>query len=330
MSFLLGHLKSRAQDELESALTRAFRLLMEALVLHAIQVDEQDLILFRNYLRLLDQQLGDRPAADTVMLVAGSAIKSLQDYNRGIERHLKGQSHELQAIISLLTRTVTQLAHSSRESMDNMLDIEHQLEQAVELADIRELRVKLEQCLKQVRLESLRHQQSTNSILEEVRAEAPAVTISAAVKEDTVTGLPGPPLAEAFIRRAIETDSGQFLALFKIDRVDQINNKYGYGAGDQILQLCARILTEKMAPKDSLFRWRGPCFLAILERNAHVEFVQSEMNRIASQRTEHTLRIDNRTVLLPVRIHVLALRLGADTPFDAVLERLIEFQSAQQ
>jgi len=330
MSFLLGSRRSPARDELESTLIRSLKLLLEALALHAVATDEDDLALFRNSIRHLDQQLGDRPDAAAVLLATGSGIKSLQDYNRGIERHLKGQSHEMQAIIALLTRAVSQLAHSSRESLDALHAIEKQLEQSVALADIRELRVKLEECLKQVRLESARQQETTTSILKEVEAEAPRVRVSAASPEqDPVTGLSGSQLAESSLRHAIQTDSGHFAALFKVDRVDQINNKYGYVAGDRILQLCAGTLAEKLTTKDQLFRWRGPCLLAILERNANIEFVQSEVQRIASQRTEHTLMIDNRTVLLPVRVHVIVYKLSATVTFDAVLEKMVEFQTGQ-
>jgi len=84
------------------------------------------------------------------------------------------------------------------------------------------------------------------------------VTFATTAQEDPVTGLPGPRQAEVLIQRAIRTDSGLFLVCFVVDRVDQINNKYGYAAGDQILQMFSQRLAHHFSAKDKLFRWRGP------------------------------------------------------------------------
>jgi GGDEF domain-containing protein len=52
--------------------------------------------------------------------------------------------------------------------------------------------------------------------------------------------------------------------------------------------------------RDQLFRWSGPSFVALLEREAPIEQVKREIGRVAKMRVEDLIEIDSRSVLLPI------------------------------
>ena len=49
-----------------------------------------------------------------------------------------------------------------------------------------------------------------------------------------------------------------------------------------------------------VFRWRGPSFVALLERKVPADALRTELARFASSRQEHVLQIDGRPLRLPL------------------------------
>ncbi len=85
---------------------------------------------------------------------------------------------------------------------------------------------------------------------------------------DAVTGLPNRALFVDRVERALsaadaEARSNVYIVLADIDRFKTVNDALGYDAGDSLLTVIARRLSEEVGPSDSLARFSGGQFAVL-------------------------------------------------------------------
>jgi len=82
-----------------------------------------------------------------------------------------------------------------------------------------------------------------------------------------------------------------------------INARFGEEIGNEILLYCSQhIATSLIRPTDSLFRWAGPLFVAILEREESAPAVAGEVRRVVSAPLSRFFDNSSRTMYLPIRL----------------------------
>lgn len=136
-------------------------------------------------------------------------------------------------------------------------------------------------------------------------------TLQALAERDTLTGLLN---RRGFVVQAgtmreqsLRFDQTFALVLLDVDNFKQVNDRWGHGAGDQLLLQVARLLTQCTRKTDLLARWGGEEFIVLLP---HTDLEQA---RIAAEEMRSV--IGNGTVDHgPVTISVgVALHVRADT-----------------
>jgi len=139
---------------------------------------------------------------------------------------------------------------------------------------------------------------------------------------DRLTGLPNREAAEAAML-ALETDSrNKHVAAFYIQNMRQLNVRFGDRICDELLCLISqRIAITLLQPADCLFRWRGPAFVAILEREESFSYVSHDLKRFV----EHPFQFEFRAGSLLVFISIAAELVGAEC-FSAA-ERVQELEN---
>ena len=85
---------------------------------------------------------------------------------------------------------------------------------------------------------------------------------------DVLTGIPNRRAAETALRterqRMKRAGTPMSVALFDIDHFKQVNDVHGHGAGDQVLRAVAGTLAGQARLTDTVARWGGEEFLAVL------------------------------------------------------------------
>lgn len=81
---------------------------------------------------------------------------------------------------------------------------------------------------------------------------------------DPLTGLANRREAERIIGEMAQSGRRFSIMLFDLDRFKTVNDRYGHGAGDQLLRVFARRLLEQFRLEDLVCRWGGDEFLAVL------------------------------------------------------------------
>jgi len=313
--------------------SRLVWLILEAVACHAVEVDPAERQSFQASLRNLVTRMEQSTSSGEAFVVAGEAIKSIETYNRGVQRALGSQIKELQAILSLFTRSMLQVSKGSAASADKLHQIERQIEKSSQTEDLRALKVQLEQSLGIICEEAAEQERRSTQIRDQIhdamsRPESAAALTEAVGDLDLVTGLPNFRAAEKAIRVAISAGSSTYAVLLCVDRVEAINSRFGFAVGDRILMLFGQHLAQRLSQTDQLFRWRGPGFLALVDRNGPEISVRAEIARMVSARLEQQIELGGRSVLLPIAASWM-LTSVANSTMENISKKLETFSAGQ-
>jgi GGDEF domain-containing protein len=302
---LKRYLESRP-EQVSQALLRMIRLLLQGIERHAVKGDANDYAKFRADVRNVCESLTDRPTASEVLVLAGATVKALEQYNTQTTRYLHVQTSELQNMIAMLTRTMGSIASGSQTAVGRLQEIEQQLQTASMIEDFQTAKIRLSECLETLRSEIVRQREDAARQVSEMRdtltrsQDRASAASGAAVRKDAVTGLPDRGDAEAAMLEAVAEGRRLYLTVFVLDRVDLVNVRFGRQAGDDMLALYAVHLGRSMTRRDRLFRWTGPAFVALIERDETASQVREEISRYANRRLSRTVMVGARSVLLPI------------------------------
>ncbi len=324
-----------ASDEEDAAIShsRLAWLILEGVACHAVEVDPVERQAFQVSLRSLVTRLEQSSSSAVSLALAGEAIKSMETYNRGVQRSLNSRIKELQSIVSLFTRSMLQVSKGSTASADKLHQIERQIEKSSQSEDLRELKLQLEQSLGIICEEAAEQERRSAQIGDQIREtmsrpESAAVLAEAVSDLDLVTGLPNFRAAEKEIRAALSTGTSTYAVLFCVDRVEVINSRFGFSVGDRILMLFGQHLAQRISSTDRLFRWRGPGFLALLDRNGPEISIRAEIARMMSARLEQQIELGGRSVLLPIAASWMLTGV-ANSTMEKLSQKLDTFSAGQ-
>lgn len=235
------------------------------------------------------------------------------------------------ALLSQASRSIADICSASDECVMRLDEIEEQLEGASGIEGMRVLRFRLEECLQKLREETRRHREEISQALARLRRQCETVQAgtnengASAPELDKISGLELRDSAEEAVAAAMQRGGLTYGALFVVDRLHLINAQFGYSTGDRILREFSEHLRSALLPKDQLFRWTGPAFLAIIERGESPVEVETDVRRIAGGRLEAAVQIGNGCVRLPIVRTSLLLPLSSGGSLADLIGRLDEF-----
>lgn len=280
---------------------RALSLLFEALALHTVSFDPQELETFQTAIRRLDSRLRRDEDPSDAMTLAADAIGLMQGYYRKAEQSLNDQRREMVMIVRMM---LTEL-HNASTSKDraNLLALGTAFSAAQTADALREVKSKLSQALESSRDDNV------SAVLEPGRGADGEV--------DEVTGLPGQRASLAAVSKQLSQQPGGFLAVFCLRHLQAINAKFGSEAGDQMLMLLGQHLQMKLQEAGHLSRWPGATLVALMQPGATHGAVHADVVRAVSSRVSYEVTFQGRRLSLPftLRWSILPVATG-QTPAD--------------
>lgn len=316
-------------------------LLLSSAVDHAVHCNEADAVEFRKRAREAAAELRGEIGPQQVLITAGSLAQSLAQYNQRTQEQvdaLLGQSR------SLLQRFVDHLAetHRDAESEDTLKQIRLAVEQPGNAAAQQKVTESLQQLgrrtaerFRQMR-ELAERLQDRVTILEQSAALGVAGGVAGGTaggagngsgpNVDACTGLPVRAEAEVAIRSVIGGDRQCYVAVFYVHRMALTNARFGEAIGNQVILFASQhVATAVAKQRDLLFRWTGPAFVAVLERDEALLAVNSEVQRVISAPVSRFFETPNRSVYLPIKIsgEVISLEEQSYAEVAGKIERFI-------
>jgi diguanylate cyclase (GGDEF)-like protein len=325
--------KFLADNETEASLMRMVKLLLQGIALHSMEGDPVDRARFRDSIDRVERRLDEDIAPPELLVLSGSALQALEDYNRRTNRYLRQQSVEFQTMVKMLTSTVSAITAAGDANVRQLQEIEKQVEAATEIEDVRQIKGRLSDCLDGIRRETERQRSETARAAEDLMrglqsAQAGSSTDSSTAP-DPVTGLPPRKRAEEAFAQASKDEAQAYVMAVVIDRIQILNTRFGYEVGDEIMRYFAGFLKSQLQPKDLLFRWTGPTLAGLLFRANRLERVRDDIGRIMELKYEHTVRTASRTILLPISVRwALFPMMASPRLLTQKIENFISFQSS--
>jgi diguanylate cyclase (GGDEF)-like protein len=284
---------------------RVVRLLVQGIGQHSISGDANDGARFRESMEEISEGLVDGISAADLNVRAGSVLRGLQDHNGRTARQQQLQTAELQNMLKMLSYTVGVISAIGKAKLDRLEEIQKQVGMVSELDDIRMIKVKLSECLADIRKEAECQKKETGETIEQLNRgifEARKSAASAGTGEgiDGLTALPLRHEAEAALAESGRAGSQDYVAVMVLDRLQVLNQRFGRELGDAIVVAFVDMLKKRLNPEDLIFRWGGPAFVALLARPGSLERVRSELGRIMEAKLEHSIETSHRSVLVPI------------------------------
>jgi GGDEF domain-containing protein len=324
--------KFLALDDAADSPARLAWLILEGVACNAVVAEPAERDEFQVSIRQIVTRMEQSTTPAGTLVLAGEAIKSIETYNRGVQRALGSRMTELQSIVSMFTRSMLHVSKSSASSATKLRSLGREIEKTSQTDDLRALKTQLEVSLGTICEEATEQQQRSQQIGDQLREtmnrpEAAAILSEAVGDLDLVTGLPNFRAAEQAIRAAIAANTATYAVLLCVDRVEVINSRFGFAIGDRILMLFGQHLAQKLSNNDRLYRW-GTGFLALLDRNGPEISVRAEIARMVSARLEEQIDLGGRSVLLPIAASWMLTSLAGAT-LEKISQKLDSFTTGQ-
>jgi len=296
--------------------------LTEAIARSAIPAEEGEYGQFRADVRKMAERMSLENPSETLVTV-GSLGRALEEYNGRVGRAVRQYQVELRGMVGMLTDTVTQCSSASDRSKHRLQAIEHRLEKAQAIEDIRLLKLQLAECLESLREESAEQRKEWEGQIHSLSSGLAAARKTLSRESETaepgggsggrgdhLTGLPRRQEAMEALSQAMDKAQHQFAVLFVVDRVDSANSRFGFGVGDQMLLSWQQLLHTWFGDAARIFRWSGPAFLMLLQREAPPARVRAEVAQSCSNRQEKLFNVGNRSVLMVIAASHLVMPLA--------------------
>ena len=305
--------EARGLEDISNALRQLAHVLLQAIRVHAVSADQEDLDSFQRELQRLNASISAETDPSQVLLIAGSADQALQIYNRQITRFIRAQRTEMQRMVATLTETVATISNGSERSYAQLEDIGWRIQKASVIEDIRVINTHLAECLQSLQNETLRQKDEAAKAITllrqglETRSEVdlshvnhePVATGECAVAASLTTGLAGRAAVETALRLALQQRSHTFAVVFTLKGMQAIEARSGAAGIEQAAEMFVGALNERLKSQQ-IYRWNQACFLALLERPESLESIQIEISRFTSRRLDITIESRGRSAFIPL------------------------------
>ncbi len=294
------------RDEGASTSIRAVSLLIQGIGLHTIDQNKQDFDEFRTELTQLEDRLGPKTTDPELLVIVGETLKTLEMYNRRTSGKQHSQLAELRGIISALSGAVAKMVTGSDDTLARLHEIQSEVSGTAQIEDLRRLKTDLSSCLENLGREVEAHKKRSSSGMEELNKgmgefENRLARMQSKVSIDPATGLPTRAEAELRLADSARLETPSVAVVFAVKRLKQVNMRFGYSAGDGLLERLATYLGTA-SPKDEFYRWSGPALLMVIRRDVPFERVRDEVRRLVAGIPEYEVKIGARVAMIVMSV----------------------------
>jgi len=296
-------------SESELALRKVVSLLIEKIASSAARGDGGEHADFSLEMNDLRDRLAAEVSSENLLIMAGSIVQTMENYNAGVSMLIRKQAAELQSVIAMVTETALKIGGESMRSAQRLQEIGNHFEKAGSFDDLKSLKSHLGECLNSFRQEVERQKRESDSAIQSLQRQVgrsgAEIPVTSNDMPDPTTGLPCKPGALETMQAAAESGMRLYVVAMVVKGVQSVNTRFGFEVGDRMLRTFKDNLERHLSRKDKLFRWDGPAIVALMDRPEPVGQVRTQIRRILDGRLEQNFTVDGRSVLIPIHADFL-------------------------
>lgn len=197
-----------------------------------------------------------------------SIIAMVRDGIQKVGQHIRSRDQAVKEIVTLLGDEVAKIASDNQQHESQLSDFTTALQQVGQSADLREMRRKLQEEVNQIRSYVDRVREANRVTVRHLEEQLQTVTKRLEQTErvaycDALTGLPNRRAGEESLRRTVAQGSRFSVLLLDLNGFKRINDQWGHGCGDQVLEVVGKRLAGVAENALLACRWGGDEFLVL-------------------------------------------------------------------
>jgi GGDEF domain-containing protein len=324
--------------ELEARrLQKTLQLLLDGLGAGVVVLDVKERRTLAAELSRLRRNIAGAPEPNQF---AKEVLSLLASYNRRIERRFQQAITTLPEIVSGLTDSLEAIRKSNGELTKSLERIAGGIPAAKDLTELETFRQQLRHFADRMVLESthqnarvhevicgvIQHYRQAMETADQDACDAVSPQIPSHA-EDPLTGFPGPER----VRHELESLAGNRLAqvaIFHLDRLRLIEERFGPAGCDQFLMYFSRALAWHLNPPNAVFRWAQAVFIGSVADPESFD-ADKDLQGLRSGRDLCELDVNGRFALVPVSFRYRALPVFGQVP-DAIVKQIEEFVASSE
>lgn len=277
-----------AADELANP-ERFLTLVVEGTARGVPEVDGDAYKEFRATLAKLAIQLPDRLPDEEKLAQVRGILQEFDNYRKRSETELRNRTSEWRGFTSYLFHELLKSLGIDASS-PNPEKLLQKAATATSAQDVQECHTQLEAFLHPTGGDSAPAEASQFR-----KADHSTENLNAA-------GLRGGGSAIEHVRRIMESGDKGFVVLFRLSCLSMINQRFGPEAVEDCLMAVSAFLTQSLHSDDAIYHWSDSSLLAVLQGRANAQILTAELDRIAMQNRETSVKIGGRATMLRIPI----------------------------
>jgi GGDEF domain-containing protein len=266
---------------------RSLSLLVEGTALNMPEIDAETYKHFRTSVSRLAQQIPDRLPDEDKLALIRTILHEFEVYGHGAEGALRERTTGWRALVILLFRDLLASLGIGSDSPQAEV-LYREIPGLASADDLNEWRSKVNEFL---------HPPDADG---QAQGLASLNSANHSMANDNAAGLRGGGSAVEHVKKIMERGGSGFVALFRLSCLEVINQRFGKEAGEDCLMAVSAFLTSSLRGDDAIYHWTDSSLLAILVNRSSEQILAAELQRIASQNRDSSIKVAGRTIMLRI------------------------------
>ncbi len=270
-----------------SSIERTLTLLVEGTALNMPEIDPDSYKLFRGNVSRLALQIPDRLPEEEKLALLRSILHEYELYRDAAETVLKERAAGWRDLVLLLFRDLLaglDIAIDSPEARE----LDREILTLASADELRKWHTKVEEFLHPPDAEG------------QAQGLASLKTADRSTANLNAAGLRGGGSAVEHLKKIMERGGGGFIALVRLSCLEVINQRFGPEAVEDCLMAVSAFLTASLHNDDTIYHWSESSLLVILQGRPSEQILTAELQRIASQNRQSSIKVAGRTIMLRI------------------------------
>lgn len=307
------------QQDLVEGLRQMGRVLLDGIATHVVPGREADLRVLRWTMKGPARRMDAPQSALDLLGISSDAVEALETYCEHTNAYQRESNEQMNSMVAMLTETVADLCGQTDASVARLQAIEKEVEHASGLEDRSALRANLQNCLVALREAAAQQRSSSAKTVQRMKDQIGKAQQHAAganqtgISDRKIDLMPeptdGPP----------ESVSTAYVAVFKLQRVEQIAGRFGENVKHQMLSLISMRLKTALGPRDRLVRWKQASFVMFLNTTETAKDVRSRLLETVAAIGQQYIEVGRKSALLSVGVDWVMFPQAQYATLEAVL-----------